>query len=141
MMKKFKKYPTKITQKTKTKQFTLKISPRDISVFARQLATLLGAGVPLVQSIEIIARGQDNKGIGYLMDTIKGEIESGLTLAESLANHPQYFDRLFCQLVKVGEQAGALEILLRKIADYQERSLTLKTKLKKALFYRRNPKH
>jgi type IV pilus assembly protein PilC len=112
-----------------------KIIPKDIAVFSRQLATMMSAGVPLVQSFEIIGRGHENPSMQQLILAIKGDIESGTTLANALGRHPLYFDELVCNLVAAGEQAGILETLLDKIATYKEKTEALKSKIKKALFY------
>ncbi|MEM7433441.1 MAG: type II secretion system F family protein [Pseudomonadota bacterium] len=111
------------------------ITPGDIAVFSRQLATMLGAGIPLVQSFEIVGSGHDNQAMQKLIMTIKGDVEGGSALAEALAKHPLYFDDLFINLVEAGEQAGALETLLDKIATYKEKTEALKKKIKKALTY------
>ena len=112
-----------------------KIIPKDIAVFFRQLATMLEAGVPLVQSFDIIGNGSENASMRELILKIKNEVESGTSLAESLAKHPIYFDELVVNLVKAGEQAGVLEALLDKIATYKEKTEYLKSKIKKAMFY------
>jgi type IV pilus assembly protein PilC len=104
-------------------------------VFFRQLATMMAAGVPLVQSFEIIGRGHENAGMRKLILNIKNEVESGTSLMETLAKHPLYFDDLVVNLVGAGEQAGVLETLLDKIATYKEKTEYLKAKIKKALFY------
>jgi len=111
------------------------ITPADIAVFARQLATMMSAGVPLVQSFEIAGRGHENPRMQELLLAVKADIESGSTLAESLAKHPLHFDELFCNLVQAGEHAGILEDLLDKIATYKEKVEAIKSKIKKALFY------
>jgi len=112
-----------------------KITPKDLAVFFRQLATMMSAGVPLVQSFEIIGRGHDNVSMRDLILKIKSEVESGTSLSESLAKHPIYFDELVINLVNAGEQAGVLEVLLDKIATYKEKTEYLKAKIKKAMFY------
>ncbi len=112
-----------------------KVSSEDISVFSRQLATMLAAGIPMVQSFEIIGNGHEKPAMQKLVLDIKANIEGGSTLHESLAKHPLYFDDLFVNLVEAGEQAGALETLLDKIATYKEKTEALKKKIKKALFY------
>lgn len=112
-----------------------KIIPKDLAVFFRQLATMLSAGVPLVQSFEIIGRGHENAGMQELILKVKNEVESGTSLAESLAKHPLYFDDLVINLVNAGEQSGVLETLLDKIATYKEKTEILKAKIKKAMFY------
>lgn len=112
-----------------------KITTKDIAVFSRQLATMLTAGVPLVQAFDIVGRGHENPSMQKLILQIKEDIESGSTLTEALRKHPLYFDDLFCNLVHAGEQAGVLETLLDKIATYKEKTESLKAKVKKALFY------
>ncbi len=112
-----------------------KITPKDIAIFSRQLATMMSSGVPLVQSFEIIGRGHDNPRMQELLLAIKNDVESGNPLAESLAKHPLQFDDLFCNLVRAGEHAGILEALLHKIATYKEKTEAIKAKIKKALFY------
>ena len=112
-----------------------KITSKDIAIFSRQLATMLTAGVPLVQSFEIVGRGHENPSMQDLLMTVKADLESGSPLAESLGKHPIYFDELFCNLVHSGEQAGVLESLLHKIADYKEKTESIKAKIKKALTY------
>ena len=112
-----------------------KIVPKDIAVFFRQLATMMAAGVPLVQSFEIIGRGHENAGMRKLIMSIKNEVESGTSLSETLAKHPLYFDDLVVNLVNAGEHAGVLDTLLDKIATYKEKTEYLKSKIKKALFY------
>ncbi|MDH3980148.1 MAG: type II secretion system F family protein [Gammaproteobacteria bacterium] len=111
------------------------IIPKDIAVFFRQLSTMMAAGVPLVQSFEIIGRGHENAGMRELLLKIKADVESGTTLSESLAKHPYHFDALVVSLVNAGEQAGVLEALLDNIATYKEKTEALKAKIKKALFY------
>src|ERR1700693_4010686 len=112
-----------------------RVRPEDIAIFSRQLATMLGAGIPLVQSFEIIGAGHEKPAMQKLVLDIKADIEGGTSLHESLAKHPLYFDDLFVNLVDAGEQAGALEGLLDKIASYKEKTEALKKKVKKALFY------
>jgi type IV pilus assembly protein PilC len=112
-----------------------KITAKDIAVFFRQLATMMSAGVPLVQAFDIIGRGHDNVSMRNLILRIKGEVESGTSLSETLAKHPIYFDELVVNLVNAGEQAGVLEALLDKIAIYKEKTEYLKSKIKKAMFY------
>ncbi|HHJ16426.1 MAG TPA: type II secretion system F family protein [Gammaproteobacteria bacterium] len=112
-----------------------KILPKDIAIFTRQLSTMMGAGVPLVQSFEIIGRGHENPAMQELIMNIKADVESGGTLADTLRKHPLYFDELVCNLVAAGEQAGILEGLLDKIATYKEKTEAMKAKIKKALTY------
>jgi type IV pilus assembly protein PilC len=111
------------------------IKGQDIAVFSRQLAAMMSAGVPLVQALEIVGRGHDNKSMGEMVLAIKANIEGGSSLAESLAKYPRYFDDLFVNLVDAGEKSGALETLLDKIATYKEKTESLKKKVKKALTY------
>ncbi len=111
------------------------ITPGDIAIFMRQLATMLSAGIPLVQSFEIVGAGHENAAMQKLIMAVKTEVEGGTSLAESLAKHPLYFDDLVVNLVEAGEQAGALETLLDKIATYKEKTEALKKKIKKALTY------
>jgi len=111
------------------------IRPRDIAVFTRQLATMLTAGIPLVQSFGIIAAAVENPRMQKLINTIRIDVESGATLAEALAKHPAYFDELYVNLVYSGESAGVLDQVLDSIASYKERIESIKGKIKKALFY------
>jgi len=112
-----------------------KITSEDIAVFSRQLATMLTAGIPLVQAFDIIGNGHDNQAMQKLILAIKADVEGGTNLADALARHPLHFDDLFVNLVTAGEQAGALESLLDKIATYKEKTEAIKKKIKKALFY------
>src|SRR5271157_4216424 len=112
-----------------------KVSNEDIAVFSRQLATMMSAGIPMVQAFEIIGNGHEKPSMQKLVLDVKANIEAGSTLHESLAKHPLYFNDLFVNLVEAGEQAGALETLLDKIATYTEKTEALKKKIKKALFY------
>jgi type IV pilus assembly protein PilC len=111
------------------------IAPADIAIFMRQLATMLAAGIPLVQSFEIVGNGHENAAMQKLILAVKSDVEGGTALAEALAKHPLYFDDLVINLVEAGEQAGALETLLDKIATYKEKTEALKKKIKKALTY------
>jgi len=112
-----------------------KITPADIAIFARQIATMMQAGVPLVQSFEIIGEGNEKQSMQKLIFGIKSEVEGGVSLAEALSKQPLYFDALFVNLVNAGEQSGALETMLDKLATYKEKTEALKAKVKKALFY------
>lgn len=114
---------------------TKPILPGDIAVFARQLATMLQAGIPLVQALDIVGKGNKNPSLAEMILSIKTDIEGGDTLAEALRRKYLYFDDLFCSLVEAGEQAGVLEGLLDKIATYKEKSESIKKKVKKALTY------
>lgn len=112
-----------------------KITPMDITIFTRQLATMMKAGVPLVQSFDIVADGLENPSMAKLVREIKIEVESGNSLGGSLRKHPKYFDDLFCSLVASGEQSGALEAMLDRVATYKEKTEALKSKIKKAVKY------
>ena len=112
-----------------------KITTADIALFSRQLATMLAAGIPLVQAFEIVGNGHENAAMQKLILSVKADVEGGSALAEALAKHPLYFDDLFVNLVEAGEQAGALESLLDKVATYKEKTEAIKKKIKKALTY------
>lgn len=112
-----------------------KIKPLDIALFTRQMATMMRAGVPLLQSFDIIGEGNENPNMRKLVDEIKQEVAAGNSFASSLRKKPQYFDELYCNLVDAGEQAGALETLLDRVATYKEKTEALKAKLKKAMTY------
>jgi type IV pilus assembly protein PilC len=112
-----------------------KVTPGDIAIFSRQIATMLAAGIPLVQAFDIVGAGHDNPAMQKLILSIRADLESGTALAEALGRHPLYFDDLFVNLVTAGEQAGALDTLLDKIATYKEKTEAIKKKIKKALFY------
>lgn len=128
--------PTRIRKQRKSLLAgTSKITPGDIAIFSRQLATMLAAGIPLVQAFEIVGNGHENAAMQKLIMAIKADVEGGSALAEALAKHPLYFDDLFVNLVESGEQAGALETLLDKIATYKEKTEAIKKKIKKALTY------
>lgn len=127
--------PTRIRKQSSLFRSGGKITPEDIAIFSRQLATMLAAGIPLVQAFEIVGVGHDKPAMQKLILDIKTNIEGGSSLHESLAKHPLYFDDLYINLVEAGEQAGALESLLDKVATYKEKTEALKKKIKKALFY------
>ncbi|MDH0701780.1 type II secretion system F family protein [Pseudomonas toyotomiensis] len=112
-----------------------KIKPMDIALFTRQMATMMKAGVPLLQSFDIIAEGFDNPNMRKLIDEVKQEVAAGNSFATSLRKKPMYFDDLYCNLVDSGEQSGALETLLDRIATYKEKTEALKAKIKKAMTY------
>lgn len=111
------------------------IKPADIAVFSRQMATMMKAGVPLVQAFDIVADGLENPNLKKLVLQIRDSVAAGGGFANSLKEHPKYFDELFCNLVDAGEQAGALETMLDRIATYKEKTEALKAKIKKALTY------
>ncbi len=128
--------PTRIRKKAKPLFSRRKaIKGKDIAIFSRQLATMIAAGVPIVQAFEIIGRGHENPAMQDLILTIKNDVESGNTLADALARHPKYFDSLFVSLVDAGEQSGSLESLLDKIATYKEKTESIKAKIRKAMIY------
>ncbi len=111
------------------------VSAKDISLFTRQLATMMKAGVPLLQSFEIVGKGAANPAVARLVLELKTEVETGSPLATAFRKYPLYFDALFCNLVQAGEQAGILEGLLDRLATYKEKILVIKSKIKAALFY------
>jgi len=112
-----------------------KITEKDLAIFTRQLSTMLRAGVPLMQSFDIISRGHSNPSVSRLLMDIRADVETGSSLNQAFRKFPLYFDPLFCNLVAAGEQAGILETLLDRLATYKEKTLALKGKIKKALFY------
>ena len=112
-----------------------KIVPGDIAVFSRQMATMMKAGVPLVQAFDIVGQGHSNKNMTDMIMQVKADVEAGGTFAHALSRHPLHFDDLFVNLVDAGEASGALEELLDKIATYKEKTEALKSKIKKALTY------
>lgn len=112
-----------------------KITEKDLAVFVRQMAVMMKSGVPLLQSFEIVGKGHSNASMTKMLNDIKTSIETGSSMSASFANYPQYFDKLFCNLLQAGEQAGILEDLLDKLATYKEKTIALKGKIKSALFY------
>jgi type IV pilus assembly protein PilC len=112
-----------------------RITPKDVAIFTRQMATMLTAGVPLVQSFEIVGRGHENPTMQELILGIKADVEAGNTLGDALAKRPLQFDDLYVNLVRAGEHAGILEELMHKIATYKEKTEALKARIKKAMFY------
>ena len=129
--------PTKVTKKGKSLLAGTgkKIKPMDIALFTRQMATMMKAGVPLLQSFDIIGDGLENANMRKLVDEVKQEVAAGNSFAASLRKKPQYFDDLYCNLVDAGEQSGALESLLDRVATYKEKTEQLKAKIKKAMNY------
>src|SRR5881394_3051480 len=111
------------------------VSSKDIALFTRQLATMMKAGVPLLQSFDIVSKGATNPAVGRLLIEIKTDVETGSSLAAAFRKFPLHFDALYCNLVAAGEQAGILETLLDRLATYQEKTLAIKSKIKAALFY------
>ncbi|APZ43716.1 type II secretion system F family protein [Acidihalobacter ferrooxydans] len=112
-----------------------KIAGKDIALFARQLSTMMNSGVPLVQALDIIGQGHEKPAMQTMVFDIKAQVEGGNNLADALAKHPDHFDELFVNLVRAGEQSGALEAILDKIATYKEKTEAIKAKIKKALMY------
>jgi type IV pilus assembly protein PilC len=127
--------PSKIRKQSNALRKGGRVNAMDIAVFSRQLATMLAAGIPLVQGFEIVGAGHEKPSMQKLILDIKSDIEAGTSLHEALAKHPLYFDDLYVNLGEAGEQAGALEGLLDKIASYKEKTEAIKKKVKKALFY------
>ncbi|CED62050.1 Type IV pilus biogenesis protein PilC [Moritella viscosa] len=114
---------------------TAKIKPMDIALISRQISTMLSAGVPLVQSLEIIARSNDSPAMRALIGEVAAEVATGTPLSDALRKHPLYFDDLYCDLISAGEQSGSLDSIYDRIATYKEKAEALKSKIKKALFY------
>src|SRR5687768_12879809 len=112
-----------------------KITEKDITIFTRQLAVMMKAGVPLLQAFDIVGRGHANPSVGKLLLDIKTDVETGSSLGQAFRKHPLYFDALFCNLVAAGESAGILDTLLDRLATYKEKILAIKGKIKSALFY------
>src|SRR5690242_7761036 len=112
-----------------------KISDKDITFFTRQLATMLKAGVPLLQAFDIVARGHSNARFSRLMMEIKNRVETGSSLSQAFREHPKHFNALYCNLVAAGESAGMLDAILERLATYQEKILAIKAKIKSAMFY------
>jgi len=127
---------TRINKKAKSLfSFGNKVSPMDIAIISRQIATMLGAGVPLVQSLQLIAKSNEKPALRELMSAIGGEVATGTPLSKTLRGYPKYFDDLYCDLVDAGEESGALETIYDRISIYKEKSEALKSKIKKAMFY------
>jgi len=126
-----------IVQKVKKQKFGSggRVTDKDISLFTRQLATMMKAGVPLLQCFDIVSKGASNPAVSRLLLEIKTEVETGSSLAQAFRKYPLHFDALFCNLVAAGEQAGILETLLDRLATYKEKILAIKSKIKSALFY------
>ena len=121
--------------KKKTMRRGRKISDKDVSLFTRQLATMMKAGVPLLQSFDIVSKGHSNPSMAKLIQDLRADIETGTSLNNAFRKYPLYFDALFCNLVGAGEQAGILEDLLTRLAVYKEKTLAIKSKIKSALMY------
>ncbi|HEX7455214.1 MAG TPA: type II secretion system F family protein [Gallionella sp.] len=125
----------KVTKIKRARSSTQAITQKDITLFTRQLATMLKAGVPLLQSFDIVGKGHNNPSVSKLLFTIKTDIETGNSLQQAFKKHPLYFDDLYCNLIGAGEAAGILDSLLERLATYQEKILAIKGKIKSALFY------
>jgi type IV pilus assembly protein PilC len=121
--------------KPKNLRSARKVSEKDITLFTRQLATMMKAGVPLLQSFDIVAKGNSNAAVAKLVQDIRADVETGTSLNQAFRKYPLYFDPLFCNLVSAGEQAGILEDLLDRLAIYKEKTMAIKGKIKSALFY------
>ncbi len=111
------------------------VTEKDITLFTRQLATMMKAGVPLLQAFDIVGKGASNAAVGKLLNEVKTDVETGSSLNQAFRKHPLYFDALFCNLVEAGEQAGILDTLLDRLANYKEKILAIKSKIKSAMFY------
>jgi len=114
---------------------TGKVTEKDVTLFTRQLATMMKAGVPLLQAFDIVGKGHNNPAVAKLLADIKSDVETGSSLSQAFRKYPLYFDALFCNLVGAGEQAGILDSLLDRLATYKEKILAIKSKIKSALFY------
>ena len=112
-----------------------KVTEKDVALFTRQLATMMKAGVPLLQTFEIVGRGHENPAVSKLLLEIKSDVETGSSLSQAFRKFPLHFDQLYCNLIGAGEQAGILEALLDRLATYQEKMIAIKSKIKAALFY------
>jgi len=125
--------PTKI--KKRRMRTGRKIKPKDIALFTRQLATMMKAGVPLLQAFDIVGRGNTNPSVGKLLNDIRMDVETGTALSSAFRKYPMYFDSLYCNLVEAGEAAGILDSLLDRLATYMEKTEAIKSKIKSALMY------
>ena len=112
-----------------------KVTEKDVALFTRQLATMMKAGVPLLQTFDIVGRGHSNPAVGKLLLDIKSDVETGSSLSQAFRKFPLYLDQLYCNLIAAGEQAGILETLLERLATYKEKMIAIKSKIKSALFY------
>jgi type IV pilus assembly protein PilC len=128
--------PTKVRKQQQSLfQRKKKITPKDVTVFTRQFATMVQSGIPIVQGLDIVAKGHENPSMQTLLTSVKQDIESGTNLSTALGKHKLYFDALYCNLVAAGEQAGILDAILDKVATYKEKIEAIKGKIKSALFY------
>lgn len=121
--------------KIKKMQSGGRITDKDITLFTRQLATMMKSGVPLLQAFDIVGKGNNNQAVAKLLMDIKSDVETGNNLADAFRKYPLYFDALFCNLVAAGEAAGILDSLLDRLATYKEKIQAIKGKIKSALFY------
>ena len=112
-----------------------KVTDKDIALFTRQLATMMKSGVPLLQAFDIGIKGAANPGLSRLLNEVRGEVETGSSLSQAFSKFPVHFDKLFCNLIAAGEQAGILDAILERLATYKEKILAIKSKVKSALFY------
>lgn len=128
---------SKVRRKTESmfSKYSGAIKPMDIAMISRQITTMLAAGVPLVQTLQLLSRSHEKNKMRELLSQISLDVESGTPLSQALSKHPRYFDELYCDLVAAGEQSGALEQIYDRIATYKEKAEALKSKIKKALFY------
>jgi type IV pilus assembly protein PilC len=125
--------PTKVKKQKMSRGH--KITDKDIALFTRQLATMMRSGVPLLQAFDIGIKGATNPSLARMLNEIRTDVETGSSLSQAFAKHPVHFDKLFCNLVAAGEQAGILDNLLERLATYKEKILAIKSKIKSALFY------
>lgn len=124
-------------EKIKVQKFNTgkKVKQTDVAIFTRQLSTMMSSGVPLLQSFEIVAGGHSNPSVSKMLYDIKGKVETGSSLSEAFSTYPYHFDKLYCNLVAAGEQAGILDMILDRLATYQEKITAIKQKLQKAMMY------
>lgn len=127
--------PIKVRKSSSARPSVKKITPLDIAFFTRQMATMTKAGVPIINAFDIAIEATDNGSVKTLIMSVKVDVSGGSTLADSFRKHPQYFDKLYCNLISAGEQSGALDTILDRVATYKEKSEALKSKIKKAMFY------
>ncbi|MGH8727306.1 MAG: type II secretion system F family protein [Burkholderiales bacterium] len=126
---------TAVKIKKQTVRRGKRITEKDITLFTRQLATMMRSGVPLLQAFDIVAKGHGNPSVGRLMNEVKADVESGSSLSQAFAKRPMQFDPLYVNLIRAGEQAGILDTILERLASYKEKILAIKSKIKSALFY------
>ena len=128
-------FPTHIKKKSQSIFKSNRVNQLDITLFSRQIATLLDAGIPLIQALDLSARGTEKPTLQALIINLKTTIEGGRTVADALKQHPTYFNAIFCNLIDAGEKSGTMDLMFTRIATYREKSASLKAKVKKALFY------